>query len=133
MSGEENVEVIRRAYASVNATGDVPDELLLSDMTIDGTGATPDIGASLPVEAAREALRSYIQTFEGFRVELNELIHADGSCVVTMVRDGGRLKGSEAEIWNRFFHVFSFRDHRIASFAAYTDRKQALEAAGLSE
>jgi ketosteroid isomerase-like protein len=129
---QENVEVIRRAYESVTATGDVPDELILSDVTVDGTGATPDIGSSLSFEPAREALRSYMQTFEGFRVELVEVIHADENCVVTVVRDGGRMKGSEAEIWNRYFHVFRFRDHRIASWAAYTEREQALEAAGLS-
>ncbi|MDX6615133.1 MAG: hypothetical protein QOD60_224 [Solirubrobacterales bacterium] len=130
---QENVEVVRRAYESVTATGDVPAELIQPDVIVDGRGATPDIGSSLPFEAAREALLSYIQTFEGFRVELVELIHADEKCVVTVVRDGGRIKGSEAEIWNRYFHVFDFRDHRIAGWAAYTEREQALEAAGLLE
>jgi len=122
---EKNVEVVRRAYQSLTETGDVPPELFLPDVTIDGSGAAPDINSE-------DTLRSYVETFDGFRVELDELIHADDSCVVTMVRDGGRIKGTDAEISNRYFHVVRFREHRIASWAAYTDRKQALEAAGLS-
>jgi ketosteroid isomerase-like protein len=128
----ENVEVVRRAYASATATHDVPDELFQPDVTVDGTGAAPDIGAALTADDAREVLRSYFQTFEAYRVELEDVLHADEDCVVTVVRDGGRVKGSEAEIWNRFFHVVKFRDNKIASFASFTERDRALEAAGLA-
>lgn len=41
------------------------------------------------------------------------MIHADERLVVTAARDGGRLKGSDAEVWNDFFHVWTFRDGKV--------------------
>ena len=126
------MEIMRRVYAAMTATGEVPTDLFVPDVAVDATGASPDIGL-LGAQDAMEALRTYIQTFDDFHVEMEELIHADGECVVTVARDGGRIKGSKAEISNRFFHVVKFRDNRIASWATYTDRITALKAAGLSE
>ena len=53
----------------------------------------------------RPRLRGYIETFKDFRADLTEVIHADERLVVTAARDGGRLKGSDAEVWNDFFHL----------------------------
>ena len=66
-------------------------------------------------------------------VELMEVIHADERLVVTAARDGGRLKGSDAEVWNDFFHVWTFRDGKVTRHSSHSKRSQALEAAGLSE
>ena len=78
-------------------------------------------------------MREYWQTFEAYRVEIDEVIYADEGRVVDVVRDGGRVKGTDAEVWNRFFHVWTFRDGRIVRPSNHTDRDRALEAAGLSE
>ena len=43
------------------------------------------------------------------------------------------MKGSDAKVSNRFFHVFSFRDGKVARISAHRDRSRALEAAGLRE
>ena len=59
--------------------------------------------------------------------------HADEEQVVTCVRDGGRIKGSDAEVWNRFFHVWTFGDGKIVRLSIHTDKNRALEAAGLRE
>jgi hypothetical protein len=64
---------------------------------------------------------------------MEELIHADERQVVTAVRDGGRMRGSDAEVWNRFFHVWTFGDREIIRLSIHTDRNRTLEAAGLSE
>jgi ketosteroid isomerase-like protein len=61
------------------------------------------------------------------------LIHVDERRVVTAVRDGGRMKGSDAEVWNRFFHVWTFAEGKIIRLSIHTDRDRALEAAGLRE
>jgi ketosteroid isomerase-like protein len=61
------------------------------------------------------------------------VIHADEEKVVTAVRDGGRIRGGDSEVWNRFFHVFTFRDGKIVRQSIHTDRNRTLEAAGLSE
>ena len=53
--------------------------------------------------------------------------------MINVVRDGGRMKGTDAEVWNRFFHNWTFRDGRAVRLSIHTDRNRALEAAGLSE
>ena len=64
--------------------------------------------------------------------ELEEVVYADEGRVVNAVRDGGRMRGTDAEVWNRAFHVWTFRDGRIVRLSVHTDRARALEVAGLS-
>ena len=48
------------------------------------------------------------------------MIYADEGRVVDVVRDGGRMGGTNAGVWNRFIHVWTLRDRRIASASRYT-------------
>jgi ketosteroid isomerase-like protein len=131
---QENVEIVRRIYREVSArVWEAPPELFDPEYEVDLTDAGPDLGVIPGVEAAEAALRGYSETFEDFRIELVDVIHADEQRVVTVVRDGGRLKGSGSEVWNRFFHVWTFRDGRIVRRSSHTDENEALEAAGLRE
>ena len=57
------------------------------------------------------------------------MIHADEGRVVNLVRDGGRMRGSDAQVSNRFFHVWTFRNGRILRLSVHTDRNRALEVA----
>ncbi len=65
-------------------------------------------------------------------MDAEQLIDA-GDQVVVVVRDGGRLKDSGSEIWNRFVHVWTVRDGKVIRWASYGDKDAALEAVGLSE
>jgi len=129
---QKNIEIGQREYEGVSAQrwgeyGGVYDPDFEADLTDIAMGVVSG------VEASEETLRGYWETFEDFQVETVEVIHADDEHVVTAVRDGGRLKGSDAEVWNRFFHVWTFRDGKVLRFSTHTDRNQALEAAGLRE
>jgi ketosteroid isomerase-like protein len=75
----------------------------------------------------------YIGTFDEYAVEIVEVIHADERVVITAVRDGGRVRGGDARVSNRFFHVWTFRRGQAVRFSAHTDRGAALAAAGLAE
>ena len=130
---QENVETVRRAYEGVNVRLEAPRELYDPDYEMDATDVAPDFGVLRGFEASRDALRSYWEMFEDFHVEVEEVIHADEDHVITAVRDGGRMRGSDAEVWNRFFHVTTFRDGKIVRVSIDTDRSRALEAAGLRE
>jgi ketosteroid isomerase-like protein len=130
---QENVQLVRRIYQEVSTHGKPPAEFFAPEYAVDLTHAAPDLGVVHGVEASETALREYVATFDDFRIELSEVIHADEIHVVTAVRDGGRLKGSDAEVWNRFFHVWTFRDGRIIARSSHGERNQALEAAELSE
>jgi ketosteroid isomerase-like protein len=114
----------------VSASMEWPEELFDADFESDmrevGVGA-------LPLDATQRALREYFETFEEFHVEIEELINADGDHVVATIRDGGRIRGSDAEVSNRYFHVWTFGDGKIVRLSAHTEQRRALEAAGLSE
>jgi ketosteroid isomerase-like protein len=70
---------------------------------------------------------------EDFRIEIKEIIGVDDSHVLVAVRDGGRVRGSDAEIFQLFFHVWTFSEGKIIRESIHTDRHRALEVAGLSE
>jgi ketosteroid isomerase-like protein len=129
----ENVETVRRTYEGVNARLEAPRELYHPDYELDVRDVAADFGVVGGFEASTDALRSYWETFEDFQVEVEEVIHADDEHVITAVRDGGRMKGSDAEVWNRFFHVTTFRDGKIVRLSIHTDRNRALEAVGLRD
>jgi ketosteroid isomerase-like protein len=130
---QENVELVRRIYEEVSASLVLPRELFDPDCVTDWTQVSPDFGVLRGVDASQAALASYFETFENFHVAAEEIVHADEQRVITAVRDGGRIKGTDGEVWNRFFHAWTFRDGKVIRLSSHTDRDQALEAAGLSD
>jgi len=130
---EGNVETVRRVYEGVNTRLVVPRELFDPDYEFDNTELWPDVVKVLGFDAAQETMREYWETFEAYRVELEEVIYADERLVVNVVRDGGRMAGTDTEVWNRFFHLWTFRDGKVVRLSIHTDRNRALEVAGLSD
>jgi ketosteroid isomerase-like protein len=131
---QENVEIVQRVYEGVTARLEVPQELFDPDSELDQKDVPLDaIEVIHGLEAAQESMREYWEMFEDFHIELIEVLHADEQQVVTAVQDGGRMKGNDAEVWNRFFHVWTFGDGKIVRLSIHTDKNRALEAAGLSE
>jgi len=130
---EENVEVVRRIYEALNETGEPPVGFGAPNYEFDASDVMPDMPPSRGQEEAVRMFRSYSEMFDDFTVTLEEVIAADNECVVTSVTDGGRMKGSDAEVWNRFFHVFTLRNGKVTRWSSHLTRERALEAAGLSE
>ena len=128
---QENVEIVRRAFEVVNARLEFPRELFHPDYELDLTDSAGPVLQG--IGAAQETMREYWETFDDFQYEIEEVIHADEKHVVVSVRDGGRMKGSGAEVWTRFFDVVTLREDKIVRLSAHTDRNRALEAAGLKE
>lgn len=129
---EENIELARRVYAGLSEQGVPPWELFAADFEFDASGVMPDMPPNRGRVAAEPAFRAYTDMFDDFAITLEEVIASDEERVVTAVRDGGRMKGSDAELWNRFFHVFTFRDGKIVRWSSHSARDRAVEAAGLS-
>src|SRR5436189_6274792 len=111
----------------------LPVELFDPECVADWTEVSPDFGVLRGVDATQEALASYFKTFENFHVEASEVLHADEERVVTAVRDGGRVKASDAEVWNQFFHAWTLRDGKAIRLSSHTDPPHALEAGELRE
>ena len=131
---EENVEIVRRSYELVNDGLEIlPREFMDPDYEFDARDVVPSYGVIRGYEAVQAALLEYWRTFEDFSLEVKEVVHADEERVVTAVRDGGRIKGSDAEIWNDLFHVWTFRGGKILCVSSHNEKRRALEAAGLEE
>ena len=71
-------------------------------------------------------MSQYFETFDDFRVSA-EVLHADEHRVVTASRDGGRMKGSTAEIWNDYFHAWTLSDGKVVRLSSHHDRRNAFE------
>ena len=132
---EENVEIVRRIYDSIPGPPDPIRKFFGPDYEMDlrDSQVVVDIGVVRGFEAADRAIRQYYETFEDFHIEIEELIHADEEHVVVAARDAGRVRGSDSEVGERFFHVWTFRDGKVIRFSGHSDRSRALEAAGLEE
>src|SRR5919109_930478 len=111
---EGNVERIRLMYEHFNRTGEPRWELFHPEAEFDAT-AVVGLGR-YAISAGREEilrlLRDYAAAFEKWRIEPEEIIDA-GDQVVAAVRDGGRLRGTDDEVYNRFTHVWIFRSGKI--------------------
>jgi hypothetical protein len=67
-------------------------------MVLDASDVAPDFGVVRGREAAQEQLRGYWERFDGYRVEIGEVIRANETHVVNVAPDHGRAGGSEAEV-----------------------------------
>ena len=132
---QENVEVVRLAYDAFaregldrfmeHFTDDVDYHVLGADGLIHG----PIHGKN----GVRAWLQDWIDMFDGFWMELGELIDAGGVTVFTSERYGGRARLSGVEADSANWTVFTIRDGKIASGYEHETRELALEAVGLSE
>ena len=130
----ENVERVLRGYEALNR-GDLEGAV---------AGLSPDCELTLPpilpepdLHEGREGLRrfwaSWQDTFEEFRLEIEETIDA-GDQVVVIAAACGTGKDSGAEVRTPTFPiVWSFRGDEVVRMEAHPTRAAALEAMGLSE
>jgi ketosteroid isomerase-like protein len=128
----ENVEIVKRIYEELNSRQAFPPELFAPDCVTDLTEVSLDVSVLHGVDASQEALGRYFGTFEDFHVAA-EMLHADEHLVVTAIRDGGRIRGSAAEVWIHYFHAWTLRDGRVVRLSSHTDRAQAFKAVGLAD
>ena len=125
---QENVEIVRRHYEHLSRSGELLPDLLhpefeFSFAWLDGRG----------IDAARQATSEWTGTFEDWEIQAREVIDVSPTLVIAIVRDRGRPKGSATEVQNEFAHLWTFQDGLAFRFEAFTERDQALEAAGLQE
>lgn len=130
---EENIEIVRRVYAAYAERGELPLELVSKDFEFDVSDVMPDAIGVQDLAEAEPVFRSYAEIFDGFQISLEEVIAANEAQVVTAVRDGGRIKGTDAEVRNQFFHVWTLRSGKVVRWSSHAERHRALEAAELSE
>ena len=126
----ENVEVVREFYEAC-VRDDLDDALTRCDPDVVYKPAQE--AASHGREAVRAAWERWVSDVERLEAAAEEFLDS-GNCVVLVVLFRGRGRRSGIEVDARFYEVFNVDgEGRILRWEEFTDRSQALEAAGLSE
>src|SRR5215203_2305349 len=134
MSQEKNVEVVKAALDAWPRGLDALAEYWTDDIDHRAIeGALDDRGPMHGKEEVRDYLQDWLDMFDDFKVEPVELIDAGDDQVVGVLRVSGRAKLSRVETDLTYAVVYTIRDRKVARGREYATRKEALEAAGLSE
>jgi ketosteroid isomerase-like protein len=132
---QENVDLVRRGFSNPDSFWALLDEHVVFDTRSLPHAAVIDIYGT-PVLVGRNALidatRSYWGTWDDYHLDAEELIDA-GSSVVGVVRERGRGKGGGIPFDRRWAQVWTFSRGRIIRMEAFSEKAEALEAAGLRE
>jgi ketosteroid isomerase-like protein len=134
---EENVEVVKSGIEAFNRAGVSGVEGALSDFYDEDIEfredpKLPEAGTYKGIEAVRGYFARFLDSFEDYRFEIEEILSAEDK-VLVFNRQVGRGKGSGAEVEMRNAWLFVLREGRITRIRPYWDRAEALEAAGLAE
>ncbi len=76
-------------------------------------------------------LHAWVEPYEEWDVEVESIIDGNGDHVVTVLRQKGRLRGSESAVELHYGIVYTVHDGRVRRAQAYATPDQALEAIGL--
>ena len=128
---QENVEIVQRAFDAFHSRDTDRAEALA---TIDPNVVYSPVedGPSYGLNAIRDQFKRWESSWEGLVETAEEFIDAGDRVVVTALYRG-RGRGSGVPIEARFYAVYTLRDSRVVRVDEFTDRAEALEAAGLSE
>ena len=130
---QENVEIVREGYERFAATGEFVADLATDDFVWDMSNfhGWPEQQTYEGVDGAGAFLSEGMDAWEDRELEL-EALHDAGDMVVALVHQRGRSKEGGLPVEMSFAQVYTLRDGKQARMEMYSDRDEALEAAGLS-
>lgn len=136
----ENVEVVRRIYAvfSPSPVGVAPElvaEFIDPEIDWRGPREFPDLAEP---HYGYEGVARYVakvgEVLDDYRMVPERFIDAGDDRVLVFSREGGRGKGSGAEVQSHLTaHVWTVKDSKAVRMQSYWERADALEAVGLTE
>ena len=131
-----NIEVVRQAIEAFNR-GDLErfvETVPFDDQTVEYHEYPEfiEVGVFRGRDAIEQHWQQFLDAFEGYRFDIEELIDADDE-VVVFTHQHGRGKESGLAFELRSAWVFTFRDGKLTRIRTYPDRARALAAVGLSE
>ena len=131
---QENVEVVRRVLAAWSRYQERSVLGLLDPKVVfDATRRHVNPKTYIGIEGLRVMLADRDEVWDEFRTEPHEFIDA-GNRIVVVGHWVGRGKGSGVEVQQPTVHVFTLRKGRVVRWEfGHTNRREALEAVGLSE
>jgi len=133
---QENVEIVRSIYAA-RGRGDFRGEVewLHSDIEVLVVGG-PDPGGVSGLTALVSAWRDFLDAWENFRIDLQEIRVLDEERVLALIRRSGRGKVSGMEIedlaGSEGADMLLIRDGKVVRLVIYWERDRALADLGLA-
>jgi ketosteroid isomerase-like protein len=129
---QENVEILLRAVAAINAR-EVPEDVLAPDFRIENVSTAVTDRTYHGAEGARQWMSDFFDVLdEGARHEAEPIAVGD-DYVVSKLRIVGVGSSSGAPVDMRWYGVMWIRNGKLTRAVGYATRREALEAVGLSE
>ena len=129
---QENVDLVRSAFAMMTIPGDPGTMIAASDpefeMHLVGAGGEPVYYAG--ASGIRAFFRDVAQTWESFCFEATD-VRDLGDRVLVLGEVRGRGRGSGIDVNDRWGWIIQLRDGRATSLRGFVNHREALEAAGL--
>ena len=127
---QENLEVVRRAweYEMFGRGGEGALADFASDFVMNPVEEEPSFGRA----AIRDNFQRFASAWDDLQVTAEQFIDA-GDSVFVAVDFRGRGQASGSTVETRLYEVYTLRDHKVVRVDEFTDRDEALEAAGLRE
>jgi ketosteroid isomerase-like protein len=127
----ENVETVRACLRAAEQ-GDPEAALSYYSDDVNWFNRPPDVGPYRGKEGVVTAIAGFAEYFDDYWFEAERLIDG-GDKVVLLWQQGGMGKSSGAPITEEGATVFDLDGGRICRAQVYSDRRDALEAAGISK
>jgi ketosteroid isomerase-like protein len=128
---QENVEIVLAAYEWGSQRRELNlNDVLEQDFEWHTRRDLPDAGVRKGGEGVARLREEWVEAFEDFHVDVDEVIDA-GDHVVAVTRLCGCLRGSGHELDLEETQVWTMRDGKAVEVRAYLTRSEALKAVGL--
>jgi ketosteroid isomerase-like protein len=127
---EQNVEIAKRSFDAFNRR-DFDALTELCDPAVTWRWGRHFVESDVSgIRELREFFEHWIETFPDVRVEFERAL-GDGDVLLFLLHQGGAGGASGVPSQMEFAQIITFANGRIRDVRNYTDRREALEAAGL--
>ena len=129
---QENVEIVRRMWdAFLAADFQTALSFYAPDVEWDGTNL-PDGQIGRGHEAILDHVTRWAETWDEWTVEVERVVEAGSDQVILFLRERGR-SDSGITMDERHAELYTLKDAKIVRRQGFSDPRQAVDAAGLSE
>jgi uncharacterized protein len=121
-----DVDALRRGYEALNS-GDLSEvhALLHPEIEWHEGGNAPEAGIHHGRDTFERFLRTWLESFDTFRIEPEEIVEDDDR-LIAMVRQSGTGRASGIEVEARIAHVWTVKDGLAVRWQSYSNREEAL-------
>ena len=125
---QENVELVRRIYDAWER-----DESARAYIAEDVEYVNPGYAVEPGTRYGRKSFAVVRDSYEYFKLQIDELIDAGGDDVVVLARYSGSGRGSGVQVAGEHGYVWTVQEGLAVRFQWFRSHREALEAAGLPE